>query len=64
MKITLQADKCLSCGMCAQTAPTVFSLDTGIVKLIKDDATLTPEEQTQAKQAASFCPNDVIGIEE
>jgi ferredoxin len=64
MKITLQSEKCLSCGMCASIAPELFSLDTGLVTLKKDPATYTEEDKKLAREAAAACPNDVIKITE
>jgi ferredoxin len=64
MTITLHTDKCLSCGMCSSIAPELFSLDTGIVALKKDQATYSQEDKTLANEAAKACPNDVIEITE
>lgn len=62
MNITLQKNQCISCGTCAALAPTVFSIQTGVVSLIKDPKDLTPEEQNQVRQAAQMCPSGVIEV--
>jgi len=64
MKITIHTDSCISCGSCAAMAPTVFSVDSGVVSLKKDPSALSQEEKTQAKQAAELCPGSVIEITE
>lgn len=60
MQVTLQQDKCLSCGMCASIAPELFSIDTGLVTLKKQPETYTEEDKKLSAEAAAACPNDVI----
>jgi len=62
MNVTIQPEKCLSCGMCASIAPDLFSLDTGLVTLKKQPETYTEEDQKLASEAAAACPNEVIEI--
>jgi ferredoxin len=64
MQVTLQQDKCLSCGMCASIAPELFSLDTGIVAIKKQPETYTETDKKLCREAAASCPNEVIGITE
>ena len=64
MKIILHSEKCLSCGMCVSIAPNLFSLDSGIVTLKKDETTYTEENKKLGTEAAAACPNDVIEIGE
>jgi len=64
MNVTLHTDKCISCGTCAALCPTVFSIDSGVVTLLKNPSTFTEEEKTQVKQAASMCPSGVIEVTE
>lgn len=64
MIITLHQDTCMSCGLCASTAPTVFSIDTGVVTSKKDSGALTDEEKMLAKKAASECPGGAIEVTE
>lgn len=62
MNVSLNQDKCLSCGMCSSIAPELFSLDTGLVTLKKQPETYTEEDQKLASEAAAACPNEVIEI--
>lgn len=64
MQVTIQPDKCLSCGMCSSIAPELFSLDTGLVTLKKQPDTYTEEDKKLAREAAAACPNEVITIAE
>jgi len=64
MQVTVQPDKCLSCGMCASIAPELFSLDTGLVTIKKQPDTYTEEDKKLAREAAAACPNEVITITE
>lgn len=62
MKITLHKDKCFVCGMCVSIAPSLFSIESGVVTLIKDPKDYTDEDKNSARQAAQSCPNSVIEI--
>ncbi len=64
MQVTLQQDKCLSCGLCASIAPELFSIDTGIVTVKKQPETYTEKDKNLCKEAAASCPNGVISITE
>lgn len=64
MNIRLHPDKCIACGLCASIAPTLFSIDSGVVSFKKDPTTYTKEEETLAREAAASCPNGVIEIVE
>lgn len=62
MNIHLQTNKCISCGMCAAVAPDLFSIDSGVVSLKKDQTTYTDADKKLAHEAAASCPNSVIEI--
>ena len=64
MHVTVQPDKCLSCGMCASIAPELFSLDTGLITIKKQPDTYSEEDKKLAREAAAACPNEVITITE
>ena len=53
---------CIGCGMCAQTAPEVFSLDEK--NLAVSCGIVAPHNHDQAKQAAAECPVSVIHIDD
>jgi len=47
-------DTCVGCGVCVSIAPTIFSLDSVPVVVIKQPD--TSEENDLAKQAKTACP--------
>lgn len=59
MVITLDAEKCIGCGVCVQIAPDVFSLDEerGVAKVIRQDGNAAVE------QAVESCPVSCIEIQ-
>ena len=61
MKVVIDQDGCIGCGLCASTCPEVFGMnDDNIAEVIKQ-----PTEVTEKVQAAvDGCPVQVISIEE
>lgn len=61
MKALVDKDLCISCGLCVQTCPDVFSWDDDDKAEAIDDE--IPEELEEAAQeAADGCPTDAISI--
>jgi ferredoxin len=60
MTVTLDSEKCIGCGLCAQIAPNVFSLDAarGVAKVIRE------EGDPAVEQAVKSCPVTCIHVEE
>ena len=60
MKVELDRDECIGCGVCAQIWPEVFQLDedAGKAKVVRS------EGAECAKEAAESCPVGCIAIEE
>lgn len=61
MKVTVDKDACIGCGLCADTCPEVF-------ELIDDKATVKvteiPESKLElVKEAVDNCPVDAISLE-
>ena len=62
MRVTIDRDGCISCGMCAQTCPTVFEIASdGFAQVIHQPDS---GETEPARLAAESCPAAVISIEE
>ena len=60
MRVTIDENECIGCGVCAQICPDVFILDedAGVSKVIR------PEGADCAQEAADSCPVSCIHIEE
>ena len=60
MKISLDEDKCIGCGVCGQGCPDVFSLSeaAGVAKVLRPD-TVEP----CVKEAEESCPVSCIHVE-
>jgi ferredoxin len=62
MKVTVDADACTGCGLCAETCPEVFDMGDDDVAKVKGGAVPADAEES-AKQAADDCPAEAIGVE-
>lgn len=61
MKVTVDRDACIGCGLCAGICPEVFEMDEeNIAKVIAQ-----PNEGTEAsaREAADSCPVSAISVE-
>jgi len=47
-------ETCIGCGVCPTIAPTIFVMENGHAKVIKQPE--TPEEVAAVEQAKSSCP--------
>lgn len=58
MKIEIDRDGCISCGLCAEICPQVFRIaDDGLAEVY---AAPMPEDVGLVKEAAGGCPVEVI----
>ena len=59
MKLSIDTDACVSCGMCAERLPDVFHIDRRVrcAVLLRQPA---PTEQDDALEAAEDCPAGAI----
>lgn len=63
MKAFIEREGCISCGLCAETCPSVFRMaDDGLAEVYVDE--VPEEEQDAAQEACEGCPVSVINIEE
>ncbi|MFA5522743.1 MAG: ferredoxin [Tissierellales bacterium] len=62
MKVTIDQDGCIGCGLCADICPEVFAMnDDGVAEVI---AEVTADTEDCTQEAADSCPVSVIHIEE
>ena len=62
MKVHVDEELCIGCGICEGVAPEVFSLENGpVAEVIMDPVTV--EFQDVARQAAEDCPETAIEVE-
>ena len=62
MKVKIERDGCISCGLCAATCPEVFRIAAdGLAEVYT-----SPSEETddEVREAAENCPVSVIRVEE
>lgn len=62
MKVKIEEETCIGCGLCADTCPEVFALlgDHAAVKV----EPVPPDQEDCAREAAENCPVTAILIEE
>lgn len=61
MKVHVKKEHCIGAGQCVLTAPTVFDQDDYGIVILLDDSPAESDSDV-VKQAASFCPANVITI--
>ena len=59
MKVIIDHDGCISCGLCVSTCPNVFRFAPDGKAVVRADP-IPPEEEACAEQAAMSCPAGVI----
>ena len=61
MKINIDRDGCISCGLCVSICPKVFRIaDDGLSEVYSEP---TSEDTHEVKEAAENCPVQVIHLE-
>lgn len=59
MRVSIESDKCIGCGVCIQICPNVFSLDEaqGVARVLR------PEGSECVEEARDSCPVSCIVID-
>lgn len=63
MKAFVDKDLCISCGLCVQTCPDVYSWDDDD-KAEAIDAEVPEELEEDVQEAADGCPTDAISVQD
>ena len=61
MKVCINKNDCIGCGLCADIAPEVFEVDGGTAAYIVE---ITDKNKISVTDAADGCPVGAISIEE
>jgi ferredoxin len=61
MKATVEKDLCTSCGLCAETCPDVFEMNSDDIAVVKATPVPTGKEDC-CKEAADGCPGEAIKL--
>lgn len=64
MRVKHDASKCGLSGMCALTAPEIFSQDENDGSIVVLLERPTPDLREKARQAAYLCPTHAISVED
>ncbi len=63
MKVTINRDACIGCGVCVSLCQDVFDLDDENIAVVKIDP-VPPELEDDVREAADSCAVDAIIIKE
>ena len=62
MRVTVDEETCIGCGLCAETCPEVFEMNDDKARVKVDEV---PEDVTKpCKEATENCPVEAIEMEE
>ncbi len=62
MRVTVDIDTCIGCGLCPETCPEVFEMDDEDKARVKVDK-VPPDVEDACREAVEECPVEAILIE-
>lgn len=62
MKITLDQEGCIGCGLCAGISPELFAMDDTTGKAFVKQEDISGGQESEANEAADSCPVSVIAV--
>ncbi|MGI5840254.1 MAG: ferredoxin [bacterium] len=60
MKVFVDPDLCISCGLCVSTAPDIYEFGDDGKAVAKNDGEVPPGKEGEAKEGLEGCPVDAI----
>lgn len=61
MKVKVDENACVGCGLCVDVCPKVFDLKDGVAKVVGKPG--TKDEDASCREAASKCPVEAITVD-
>ena len=62
MKIFIEEENCIGCGLCENLCPAVFKLNSGLAKVIKEEIKNKEKCDCDIDEVIESCPCDAIKI--
>lgn len=63
MRVSVDREKCMGCGVCESICPEVFQMgDDNIAKVLQDP--VSDSLEPAAREAADSCPEEAIQVEQ
>ena len=64
MKVTIDQETCIGCGLCPSMCPDVYEMDDASGKAFVKVDVVPADLEASAREAAQSCPVDAIAVEE